>query len=161
MKNRFFDVDNSIYLNSLYIVTLMINKDEGSSIERLMLELYLMKNPKVFIEVSKKYKIEHCKNLYFDFEYENLQSEMLKYSLRLHTEGFYEALSYLYSKDLINYDSEQNRLNKARLFNDIDLQAIPTNITSLARTIDGIFNKYNIDDLRSSIELIERSYYGQ
>ena len=51
MKNRFFDVDNNIYLNSLYIVALMAYTKETDTIEKIMLELFLIKYPKIILNI--------------------------------------------------------------------------------------------------------------
>ena len=161
MKNRFFDVDNNVYLNSLYIITLMIYQKESDSIERMMLELYLLKNPRVFLDIVAKYDLRIDKSILFGFQHDNLQSEMLKYSLRLHIDGFYEALSYLFSKGLINYDSKQNSITKTDLFTEINHMELPENIKGLADIINKLFDNIGTENLKKSIESIERGYYGQ
>lgn len=161
MKNRFFDVDNNIYLNSLYIVALMAYNKEVDAIEKMMLKLYLMKNPKVYLGFCKKHSIKIDKRLLYDFQYNNLQSEMQKYSLRLHIDGFNEALSYLYSKGLINYDMKQNLVLKTHLFSEINLEELPQNLAKLSANINIIFDDYDVVTIKQSIEVIERSYYGQ
>ena len=161
MKNRFFDVDNNIYLNSLYIVALMAYTKETDTIEKIMLKLFLIKYPKIILNICIKYDIKVEKNSLFDFQYDNLQSEMLKYSLRLHVDGLYDALAYLYSKKLINYDNKVNRIIKTDTFEKIDLEILPKNTKVLADTINQIFDQFDINTIKKSIKYIERSYYGQ
>lgn len=161
MKNRFFDVDNNIYLNSLYIIALLGYSKESDSIEKIMVKLYLLKYPKIMLDICDKYSIAIDKDLLFDFQYDNLQSEMMKYSLRLHVDGLYDALSYLYSKKLINYDSKLDCITKTDMFDEIDLVVIPESTKLLADIINKIFDEYDFNNIKSLIRLIERSYYGQ
>ncbi|MBU3072847.1 hypothetical protein [Clostridium estertheticum] len=161
MKNRFFDVDNNIYLNSLYIIGIVAYAKETDTIEKIILKLYLIKYPKIMRDICTKCNIKIDKDLLFDFQYENLQSEMLKYSLRLHVDGLYDALAYLYSKRLINYDSRLNQITKTDIFEEIDLNTLPKNTKALSGIINKVFDELDINSIKKSIKLIERGYYGQ
>lgn len=161
MKNRFFDVDNNIYLNGLYIISIIAYANVADTIEKIMLKLYLIKYPKVLIDICTKYYIEVNKKLLFEFQYENLQSDMLKYSMRLHVDGIYDAVAYLYSKGLIIYDSKLNHITKTEIFREVDLLAIPDNTKILVKIVNELFDKHDVEELKKSIKLIERSYYGQ
>ena len=161
MKNRFFDVNNNIYSNSLHIVLLLKYYKESESIDNMIIKLYLIKYPKILIDICRKYNIHVNYNLFSDFQYNNTQSQMLKYSLKLNVDGFYDALTYLYIKNLINYDIKNNLIIKTKKLDEIKLNEVPKSLILLVEIIDKLFNHYNVNEIRKSIRKNERSYYGK
>jgi hypothetical protein len=157
MINRFFNIDNNVYLNSFYIISLMLDRDEPIRLDKLMISLYLLKYPSIFLRVVKFLNIEIESNILKKFQIQNIQSDMLRYSSRLYVEGFNEAIAYLYSKNITEYNSKNNSIYKTSIYEKIDKSKISSEIKLLTRHIQNIINAYEVDVLRESLYFIERS----
>lgn len=159
MQNRFFDIDDNIYLNSLYIISLLYNSSAEISIEKLLIEVYLFKFPKITCELLESVGDFSFNDILYDFQINNLQNHMQKYLFTIHATGFYEALAYLYSKNLLLYKVDFGSVSKTDLFNDINIKQIPDYLLKFASKIVNLIDKSDINLLTEQIKKIERSYY--
>ncbi len=131
MINRFFDIDNNVYLNSYYIYILMLDSKSEVYINELIVELYLLKYPKKLIEILKDKQVKIEDNLFENYQINNIQSNMLKYSSTIYVDGFNEAISYLYSKDIIDYNIANGSILKGEFYKQV-----------AKKNIDPKLNKY-------------------
>lgn len=151
MENRFFDIDSNVYLNSIYILSILNKFDGNLSIKKLLIMLYLIKNPKIFLGfLSNRQKVTFNKYIKA-YEINNVQSEMIKYNSKIFTNGFNESLSFLYSKDLITYDLEYENIKKSDKFDNINFRKFPRDLMSKATYITKVISNYSESELELKI----------
>jgi len=148
MENRFFDVDNNVYLNGLYLLTLIQQDDKFYGLDEINLKLFLMKNPAVMINVCGKLKIDISRDAYEEYQYVNLQADMSKYLLKIQVKGLMEVIIFLYSKGLVEFDYKKYVLRATEKCIEMDLKEVPEKIIMLARIINKIFETATIKDIK-------------
>lgn len=148
MINRFFDIDNNVYLNSYYIYILMLDYQIEVDINELIVKLYLLKYPKKLIDILKDKQIKIDNNLLKDYQINNIQSDMLKYSSTVYVDGFNEAISYLYSKEIIDYNISEGTIFKGYFYNYIDKENIDKNLINISKYINSITDIYGIEFIK-------------
>lgn len=160
MENRFFDIDNNVYLNGLYLVVLICGDNKNYKLEEINLKLFIMKNPHILLNVCEYLKIEISRELFYEYQYSNLQSEMTKYLLKVQVKGLIEAINFLYSKGLIEVNYQRNNLHATEKCIDMNLNEIPQNIIDVANKVNSIFQKITINDLKK-ILFVEGDYLNE
>ena len=148
MENRFFDIDNNIYLNGLYVVALIGSEMNTYKIEVVNLKLYLLKNPNVFLNTCDNLRFSVDKSVFKQFQYSNLQADMNKYILKVQVKGLLETLNFLYSKGLVELNFERNKVKateKCMKMYNID---VPEEIKYIAREINVLFENVAIKDIK-------------
>lgn len=148
MINRFFDIDNNVYLNSYYIYILMLDSKSEVYINELIVELYLLKYPKKLIEILKDKQVKIEDNLFENYQINNIQSNMLKYSSTIYVDGFNEAISYLYSKDIIDYNIANGSILKGEFYKQVAKKNIDQNLINISKYIHLIIDRYGIEVIR-------------
>ncbi len=161
MENRFFDVNKSIYLNGLYILVLLKNLEKSIEMEKLLIGFYFMKYPKVLVDVAERYKIKINENCFQEYDLDNIETNMLKFSMRIHTEGLYDALSYLYSKDIISYSGSEDGVSKSLQFGKVDFLQVPEYLIEAGVSVIKVIEVVGVPKLKESINDLERVYYEQ
>ena len=161
MENRFFDVNKSIYLNGLYILVLLKNLEKSIEMDKLLLGFYFMKYPKVLVDVAEKNKIQINTDCFQEYDLDNIESNMLKFSIRIHTEGLYDALAYLYSKDIISYLVSDDKVSKSIQFENIEFLQVPKNLIEAGASVIKVIEDVGVPKLKESINDLEREYYEQ
>lgn len=161
MENRFFDINKSIYLNGLYILVLLKNLEECIEMEKLLIGFYFMKYPKVLVDVAEKNEIKINTNCFQEYDLDNIETDMLKFSMRIHTEGLYDALSYLYSKDIISYSESDDKVSKSLQFQKVDFLQIPKYLIEEGASVIKVIEAVGVPKLKESINDLERVYYEQ
>lgn len=148
MINRFFDIDNNVYLNSYYIYILMLDYQFEADINELIVKLYLLKYPKKLINILKDKGIKIEDDLLKDYQINNIQSNMLKYSSTVYVDGFNEAISYLYSKEIIDYNISEGTIFKGTFYNYIGKENVDKNLINISKYINSITNIYGIEFIK-------------
>ncbi|CEQ11118.1 Uncharacterised protein [[Clostridium] sordellii] len=148
MINRFFDIDNNVYLNSYYIYILMLDYKREIGINELIVKLYLLKYPKKLINILKDKEIRIEDDLLKDYQINNIQSNMLKYSSTVYVDGFNEAISYLYSKEIIDYNISKGTIFKGNVYKYIDKENIDKNLINISKYINSIIDIYGIEFIK-------------
>lgn len=161
MENRFFDVNKSIYLNSLYILVLLKNLKNNIEIEKLLIGFYFMKYPKILVDVAERNKIKMNANSFQEYDLDNIETNMLKFSMRIHTEGLYDAISYLYSKDIISYSGSEDKVSKCLLFEKVNFLLVPEYLLEAGAAVIKVIEVVGVSKLKESINDLERVYYEQ
>lgn len=161
MKNRFFDVNKSIYLNGLYILVLLKTIEKSIEMEKLLIGFYFMKYPKVLFDVAEKNQIKINTNCFQEYDLDNIETNMLKFSMRIHTEGLYDALSYLYSKDIISYSGSDDKVSKGLQFENIDFLQVPEYLIEAGASVNKVIEAMGVAKLKESINDLEKVYYEQ
>lgn len=161
MENRFFDVNKSIYLNGLYILVLLKNLEKSIEMEKLLIGFYFMKYPKVLVDVAEKNKIKINTNCFQEYDLDNIETNMLKFSMRIHIEGLYDALSYLYSKDIISYSGSDDKFSKSLQFENVDFLQVPEYLIEAGSSAIKVIEAVGVPKLKESINDLERVYYEQ
>lgn len=160
MENRFFDIDNNVYLNGLYLLVLIQEDDNFYGLDEINLKLFLMKNPAIMLNVCGKLKVDISNIGYEEYQYVNLQADMSKYLLKIQVKGLMEVISFLYSKGLIEFDCKKCVLCATKKCIEMDLREVPEKIIMLARIINKIFDKATVTDIKK-ILFVEGDYlYG-
>lgn len=119
-----------------------------------------MKNPHILLNVCEYLKIEISRELFYEYQYSNLQSEMTKYLLKVQVKGLMEAINFLYSKGLIEVNYQRNNLHATEKCIDMNLNEIPQNIIDVANKVNSIFQKITINDLKK-ILFVEGDYLNE
>ncbi|WP_148551774.1 hypothetical protein [Paraclostridium bifermentans] len=148
MINRFFDIDNNVYLNSYYIYILMLDYQFEIDINELIVKLYLLKYPKKLINILKDKGIKIEDDLLKDYQINNIQSNMLKYSSTVYVDGFNEAISYLYSKEIIDYNISEGTIFKGTFYNYIVKENVDKNLINISKYINSITDIYGIEFIK-------------
>lgn len=161
MENRFFDVNKSIYLNSLYILVLLKNLKNSIEMEKLLIGFYFIKYPKVLVDVAEINKIKINTNCFQDYDLDNIETNMLKFSMRIHTEGLFDSLSYLYSKDIISYSGREDKVSKSLQFEKVDFLQVPKYLIEAGVSVIKVIEGVGVPKLKESIDDLERVYYEQ
>lgn len=147
MNNRFFDINRNIHLNSIYIFILLLESDGPKNIEDLMLGTYLLKYPEQILRVSSKINTKIDENLFESYQIKNIQSSISKYSSKVNVDGFYEAIHYLYSKNMIDYEIDNKSVERTRLYDSVDITSISIKTIKVARYINAIIQEYGQDNI--------------
>lgn len=147
MNNRFFDINKNIHLNSIYLFILLLDSKQPQNIDDLMLGIYLLKHPEQVLRVSSKIDIKIDENLFELYQINNIQSSVANYSSKIKVDGLYEAINYLYSKNIIDYDIDTRTLLKAKLYNNVDINRISIKIIKVARYINNIIDIYGVEHI--------------
>lgn len=149
MKNRFFDINENKYLNSLYMIAFFQEKSQFK-IKRLLIYLYLFKFP---IVLYKLFESPDIKLLFQDFEINNLSKKVVSIDSTIHTNSFYESLSFLFSKDLVRYDDDNDFVYITETFLNIESNKIPLNIKRKVKKILALLEKETIENIENKIIL--------
>ena len=161
MENRFFDVNKSIYLNGLYILVLLKNLEKSIEMEKLLIGFYFIKYPKVLVDVAEKNRFQIDTSCFQEYDLDNIESNMLKFSMRIHTEGLYDALSYLYSKDIISYSGSDDKVSKSLQFENVEFLQVPEYLIEAGASVIKVIEAMGVPKLKESINDLERVYYEQ
>lgn len=153
MGNRFFDIDNNVYLNGLYVVALIGMDEKTYKLGELNLKLFLIKNPYVFLNLCNNLAVQVNKDIFEQFQYCNLQAEMSKYILKVQVKGLLETLNFLYSKGLvqINYSKDMIQANVKCV--ELYQNEIPYKIKLVSNEINKLFDKVLIKDIKKALFL--------
>lgn len=151
MDNRFFDIDSNVYLNSIYILSVIFKSDKPLNIDSLLMALHLIKNPSICLSLlDKRNKVSFRKYIQ-DYELNNIQSEMIKYTSKIYTDGLNEALSFLFSKNLITYEFDSASVYKSSEFDKIDFKMFPKELIYKSCCVNKIMSNYALKDLEAKI----------
>lgn len=158
MENRFFDIDNNVYLNGLYIVALIYNDNKAYKLDEINLKLFLIKNPYIMLSVCRNLRIQIPKEIFAEYQYVNFQADMSKYLLKVQVKGLMETINFLYSKGLVDVDYKKGSLQATSKCMKMDLSTVPKRILSVADKINSIFEKVAIQDVKK-ILFVEGDLY--
>ncbi|AVQ47462.1 hypothetical protein [Clostridium botulinum] len=147
MENRFFDINSNIYLNCIYMLSILSKSNETISIKRLLISLYLIKKPIVCIKFLKRSSKSTFLKHVEPFELDNIQTEMDKYSSKLFITGFNEALLFLISNDIVSYAPDSINLIKANKFKNLKLKILPEDLIYKAKYVNKIVESYSESEL--------------
>jgi hypothetical protein len=148
MENRFFDIDNNVYLNGLYLVLLIRSEDKGYNWDEINLKLFLMKNPHIVLNVCRNLGIEIPRDLFKEYQYLNLQADMSKYLLKVQVKGLMDAINFLYSKGLAEVNYQKGNLHATAKCMKMDLEIVPEKLINVANKINSIFQEVTMKDLK-------------
>lgn len=151
MDNRFFDIDSNVYLNSLYILSAIYISDKSFKIRELLVSLYLIKNPSICIHLLDKKNRTLFEKQIKTYEFNNIQSEMIKYTSKIYTDGLNETLSYLFSKNIISYDVNSSSIHRGSQFDKLNFKKFPKDIILKATCANKIISKYTLVELEAKI----------
>lgn len=149
MNNRFFDINKNVYLNSYYIYILMLNIEGGIQVKNLMLSLYLFKHLSKLNKIILNLGIKVDERLFEEYQINNIQSRMEKYSSSIYMEDFNEAISYLYSKNIIDYDVIEGIIRKTNIYYKIDKSKIPNRLIHISIYIQRIIREYGYENMEN------------
>lgn len=147
MENRFFDIDTNKYLNCMYILAMLTNIDEKISIKKLLMSLYLIRNPKICMKFIKKSNQRYFLRYVESFELDNIQTDFNKYSSIIFNEGFNDALLLLISKGVVTYDMDSINIVKASEFTKLKLKMIPKALLKKSKYVNQVVEKYSESEL--------------
>ncbi len=151
MDNRFFDIDSNVYLNSIYILCSIYKSDRTLSIKDILFSLYLIKSPSISLALlDGKSKLSFKKKLHA-YDFNNIQSEMIKYTSKIFTDGLYESLSFLFGKNLITYDINSSLVYKSENFDKLNFKRFPKDLIYKADYANKIIRNYSQIELESKI----------
>lgn len=120
-------------------------------IKGLLLTLYLIKNPSVCLALlDKKNKVLFKKHIK-EYELNNIQSEMTKYTSKIYSNGLNEALSFLFSKNIIKYEVDLALVEGTSEFNKIDFEKFPKDLIFKASYANKIIGNYSVEELESKL----------
>lgn len=147
MDNRFFDIDSNVYLNSIYILSILYKLNRPLSIKELLVALYLIKNPNICFNLLDKTRRNLFQKHIQVYEFNNIQSEMTKYTSKIYTDGLNESLSLLFSKDIITYNVGSTYVEASNNFGKLNFKKFPRGLTYKAYYVNEIMRKYPLEDL--------------
>ncbi|WP_346911079.1 hypothetical protein [Faecalicatena orotica] len=159
MENRFFDIDNNVYLNGLYIAALLVNVTSTYKLEEINLKLFLMKNPSVLLNLCKYLDIPINRNIFEEFQYSNLQADMSKYLLKVQVSGLMETLNFLYSKGLIKLDYNKNMVSSTEKCQKLVNNEMPEKIRCIASKINELFTKRDMKSIKGTLFIEKGDIY--
>lgn len=148
MENRFFDIDNNVYLNGLYLVLLIRADDKEYKLDVINLKLFMMKNPHIMLNVCQNLGIEISKDMFDEYQYLNLQADMSKYLLKVQVKGLMEAINFLYSKGLVEANYQKGSLHATAKCIEMDLNRVPEKIINVANKVNSIFQEIAMKDIK-------------
>ena len=159
MQNRFFDIDNNIFFNGLYLLSLICNERKVYKLEEINLKLFLIKNPYIMLNVYEKLGISLSKDIFKEFQYFNLQADMSRYLLKVQVKGLLEALNFLYSKGLIEVNYQKKSMEPTLKCMQIDKNDIPDEIMLVSNRINELFETVIIKDIKKALFIEGDSLY--
>lgn len=152
MNDRLFEIDSNANLNALYIIAFMTIHNSEVGIKSLMVSLFLMKYPNICLELLDTRNKKLFKNNLENWEINNLQNEMHKYTSAVYDEGFNNGMAFLYSRNLIDYNLEKDILGMSKEANEIQTKSIPQNLINRAKFVSKVISMYSIEELEYKIK---------
>lgn len=152
MNDRLFEIDSNANLNALYIIAFMTMHNREIGIKTLIVSLFLMKYPNICLELLDARDKKLFKNSLENWEINNLQNEMHKYTSAVYDEGFNNGMAFLYSRNLITYDLEKDIISMSKEANGIQTNSIPKNLIIRAKFVSKVISMYSLEELEYKIK---------
>lgn len=147
MKNRFFDINENKYLNSIIIIAFLKLKKE-QNIEELLISLYLFRYPVILGKIFGNIEAE---KIFKKHELENINSESVEIDTKIYINGFYDSISFLYSMNLVEYFEDEEKIKGTESIKTINTDSFPKSLELKVKYIRKHIETLRIENIEELI----------
>lgn len=157
MYNRFFEIETNPYLNVVYILAFLKDREGRISIKELVLGVYLIKNPNICMKLLAGREKSAFKKGIPTYQLYSIQSEMSRYTETIFTEDVYNALELLACRGLIYYEAE-GIVKDTDKFKFINFKTFTKEVMHKVKYVNIILTSGSSEDIEDKIDSVWREH---